>query len=125
MSDRRAESGQNLRAVLICPDAALAHQFLATAEALAGLTLAQHLDEYPAPQELTEKVRQMRSDAVLVDVGSDRSRALSLIAAAVENSGDQDVPVMSVVDDVILDGERPNARSKLRPQATHARLLGQ
>ncbi len=84
MSDRRAESGQNLRAVLICPDAVLAQQFLATAEALAGLTLQQRLDQYPAPQELVEKVRQTRSDAVLLDVGSDRSRALALIAAVVD-----------------------------------------
>jgi pilus assembly protein CpaE len=70
--------------VLICPDAVLAHQFLATAEALAGLTLAQHIDQYPAPHELPEKVRQTRSDAVLLDVGSDRSKALALIAAAVD-----------------------------------------
>jgi hypothetical protein len=28
-----------------------------------------------------------------------------LIPPAVENPGDQDVPVVSVVDDVILDGE--------------------
>ena len=84
MSDRSAESGQNLKAVLICPDAALAHQFLAIAESLAGLTLTQHLDTYPAPHEMVEKVRQTRSDAVVLDVGSDRSLALALIAAAVE-----------------------------------------
>jgi pilus assembly protein CpaE len=84
VSDRSAESGQNLKAVLICPDAALAHQFLAIAESLPGLTLAQHLDAYPAPHEMVEKVRQTRSDAVVLDVGSDRSLALALIAAAVE-----------------------------------------
>jgi len=70
--------------VLICPDAALAHQFLATAEALGGLTLVQHLGGYPTPQELVERVRQTRCDAVLIDVGSDRSRGLQLIVAAVD-----------------------------------------
>jgi hypothetical protein len=46
-----------------------------------------------------------------------------LIATAVENPGDQNVPVVSIVDDVILDGERSNAGAKLRSKATHARLV--
>jgi hypothetical protein len=34
-----------------------------------------------------------------------------LIATAVQNSGDQDVPIVSIVDDVILNGERSYARA--------------
>ena len=37
--------------------------------------------------------------------------------------GDHDVTVVSIVDDVILDSERPNARSELWPVATHTRLF--
>jgi pilus assembly protein CpaE len=69
--------------MLICPDAALAHQFLATARALSSLSVVVQLDLYPSPAELTEKVRQSRCDLVLVDVGSDRARALDLIAAVI------------------------------------------
>jgi hypothetical protein len=46
-----------------------------------------------------------------------------LIATAVEYSRDQNLPVVSIVDDVILDGERSNAWAELRPKATHPRLL--
>jgi hypothetical protein len=42
-----------------------------------------------------------------------------------ENSGDQDVSIVSIVDDVALDDERANAFAELGPVATHARLFGQ
>jgi hypothetical protein len=42
-----------------------------------------------------------------------------------ENSGNQNVSVVPIVDDVIFDSERSNTRSKLRPEATHPRLFGQ
>lgn len=32
---------------------------------------------------------------------------------------------MTIVDNVILNGERLNTRSELRPQATHPELFGQ
>ena len=48
-----------------------------------------------------------------------------LIATAVQNSGDHDVPAVSIVDDVILDGERSDGGAELRPKATHPRLFGQ
>jgi hypothetical protein len=48
-----------------------------------------------------------------------------LIATAVENSGDQDVSVVSIVDDMVFDGERSYARAQLRSKATHPRLFGQ
>ena len=39
--------------------------------------------------------------------------------------GDQDVPFVSIVDDVVLDRERANAFAKLQSEATHPRLFGQ
>jgi hypothetical protein len=40
-----------------------------------------------------------------------------------EDSGDQDILIESVVDDVALDDERANAVAELWPVATHARLF--
>ena len=34
-------------------------------------------------------------------------------------------PIVPVIDDVTLDRERSNARSELRPQATHPGLFGE
>jgi hypothetical protein len=48
-----------------------------------------------------------------------------LIPTAVENSRDQDVSIVAIVDDVALDDERANAFAELGPVATHARLFGQ
>lgn len=54
---------------------------------------------------------------------SDHSNGLS--AATVQNSGDQHVPVVSIVDDVTLDRERSHVGAELRSKTTHPRLLGQ
>ena len=40
-----------------------------------------------------------------------------------ENSGDQEIFIVSIVDDVALDDERANAVAELWPVATHARLF--
>lgn len=48
-----------------------------------------------------------------------------MIATAMEHSGDQDVPFVSVVDDMILDRAGSNTRPELRSEATHPRLFGQ
>jgi len=43
----------------------------------------------------------------------------------VKNPGDQDGPVVSIVDDVIFDGERSYALAELGSKPTHSRLFGQ
>ena len=48
----------------------------------------------------------------------------SLIAATVQDSGDQDVPIVPIVDDVTFDGERANAVAELWPKTTHPGLFG-
>ena len=40
-----------------------------------------------------------------------------------ENSGDQETFIVSIVDDVALDDERANAVAELWPVATHVRLF--
>lgn len=42
-----------------------------------------------------------------------------------QNSGDQHVPVVSIVDDVTLDHERSHVGAELRSKTTHPRLFGQ
>jgi hypothetical protein len=46
-----------------------------------------------------------------------------LIAATVENPGDQDVCVVTLVDNVALKDERLNAFAELGPMSTHAGLF--
>jgi hypothetical protein len=46
-----------------------------------------------------------------------------LITPGVENSCDQEVLFMPVVDDMALDNDRANTLSELRPVTTHARLF--
>jgi DNA-binding transcriptional LysR family regulator len=46
-----------------------------------------------------------------------------LIAASMENSGDQDVFVVPIVDDIALDNDGANTLAELGPLATHARLF--
>jgi hypothetical protein len=47
----------------------------------------------------------------------------SLITATVENSRDQDVSLVPIVNDIALDDERTNTLAELGPAATHARLF--
>ena len=56
--------------------------------------------------------------------GSLRPRS-GLIATAVEDSGDQDIPIVSIVDDVVFNGERSDAHAELGSQTTDSRLFGQ
>jgi pilus assembly protein CpaE len=80
VSDQTLQGGQQLTAILICPDGELKRQLQST---LAGLgqrlvTLAE-LRDYPAGRELAEQLRQRHPDALLIDVGSQRDRALELL----------------------------------------------
>jgi hypothetical protein len=72
---------------------------------------------------MTPSESRSRNELRIAKLLSFRPRG-GLIAPAVENSGDQNVPVVSIVDDVILDGERSNTLAELLPEATHPRLFG-
>jgi hypothetical protein len=48
-----------------------------------------------------------------------------LIPTAVKDSRDQDVSIVSIVDDVAFDDERANAFAEFGPVATRTRLFGQ
>ena len=82
MSDRTLQGdGQKLTAILICPDGELRRQFQAAILNLgARLAAIAELREYPAARDLSEQLRQRQPDALLIDVGTERDRALELLA---------------------------------------------
>ncbi len=72
-------------ALLICPNRALAAQFLETA-ARDGFQVLSQLENYPSRQTLDIRLRQIRPDLVVLDVGSNLSTAADLIRYAVATS---------------------------------------
>lgn len=69
-----------LQAILVCPDRTMAQQFSTTIADLKTLSIVADIKEYPTPVALDQRVSLLRPDAVLLDVGSDRSSALALLA---------------------------------------------
>ncbi|HYM13325.1 MAG TPA: AAA family ATPase [Bryobacterales bacterium] len=69
-----------LQAILVCPDRTLAQQFSSTIADLKTLNIVADIKEYPTPAALDQRVNLLRPDAALLDVGSDRSAALGLLA---------------------------------------------
>jgi pilus assembly protein CpaE len=81
VSDRTLQGeGQQLTAILICPDGELKRQFQSTVAGLGQrlLTVAE-LHDYPTARDLAEQLRQRHPDVLLVDVGTQRDRALELL----------------------------------------------
>ena len=68
-----------LQAILVCPDRKLAEQFSATIADLKALHIVAEIKEYPASGALDQRLQQLRPDAALLDVGSDRSTAQALL----------------------------------------------
>ena len=69
-----------LQAILVCPDRSLAQQFSETIAGLKALNILADIKEYPAIPMLDQRLSQLRPDAALLDVGSDRNTALSLLS---------------------------------------------
>jgi pilus assembly protein CpaE len=72
-----------LQAVLVCPDRVLAQEFSSTIAELKSLNIVAELKEYPTPAALDQRLNQLRPDAALLDVGTDRGVALALLAHVV------------------------------------------
>ncbi len=82
MSDGRQWKQSELTALLVCPDRGLAQQFSAAIADLKSLNILADLKEYPAPGVLDQRLKQLRPDAILLDVGSNREAALVLLSQA-------------------------------------------
>ncbi len=68
-----------LKALLVCPDQALAEQFNGIMAGQPGIVVDLRLQDYPTPVQLSEGLEKHRFDVVLIDVGSDCERAVGLI----------------------------------------------
>ncbi len=68
-----------LTALLIAPDRLLAEQFLATLPRYKAFQILTDLKAYPAQQALDIRLKQLKPDVVLIDLGSDLDAACQLI----------------------------------------------
>lgn len=84
----------NLTAILISPDSELTAQVTATLVKGRIFQVVGELKSYPPKQTLDMRLRQLRPDVLLVDVGSDLEAACELIRAAA--TLDKPVPVVAL-----------------------------
>lgn len=68
-----------LTAILVCPDRALAQEFSTTIAEMKTLNILADLKEYPAAGVLEQRLKHLRPDAVLMDVGTEREASLFLL----------------------------------------------
>ena len=85
MNELTPGPAKSLAAILICPDQDLAQQMAAALQGLDGLSIASHLAQYPSSHELSEGVRRVQPDVIMIDVSSDRDPGLRLIAQVVDH----------------------------------------
>lgn len=75
----RGQSEPEITAVLIAPDRELAQKFLNALNGTHYFQILADLKSYPPPQTLEIRARQLKPQAVLIDVASDPVQALDLI----------------------------------------------
>jgi pilus assembly protein CpaE len=75
----RGQSEPEITAVLIAPDRELAQKFLNTLNGRKFFQILADLKSYPPPQTLEIRARQLKPQAVLIDVATDPAQALELI----------------------------------------------
>jgi pilus assembly protein CpaE len=73
---------RTVKTLLVCPDVGLAQALRPAASAAPQLLLASSETSYPEPRALVDKLNGF--DALAIDVGSDRQKALALLKASVE-----------------------------------------
>ena len=81
-------------ALLVCPDRSLAQQFSSTIAELKALNILADLKEYPTSPVLDQRLKQLRPDAVLLDVATDREGAMFLLSQLTASS--PSVPVVGL-----------------------------
>ena len=75
----RGQNEPEITAVLIAPDRELAQKFLGTLTGAKSFQILADLKSYPPPQTLEIRARQLKPQAVLIDVASDPGPACELI----------------------------------------------
>lgn len=84
-----AEGGGRISACLVCPDAGLAQALRAAGGSVEQLEIVEELRDYESAASQASRLATL--DAVLLDVGSDRPRALTLLKILTEASADLSV----------------------------------
>ncbi len=73
------QNGPEITALLIAPDRELAQKFLETIPQTRGFQILADLKSYPPNQTLEIRVRQLKPQVVLLDLGSDPSASVDLV----------------------------------------------
>jgi len=73
------QHGPEITALLIAPDRELAQKFLETVPQTRGFQILADLKTYPPHQTLDIRVRQLKPQVALVDLGSDPATAVELV----------------------------------------------
>ena len=79
MASYAIKTGAELTALLICPNRALAQQFTTTLADNKTFNILADVKNYPTPQALDMRVRQLRPDLILLDLSSSLDTALGLM----------------------------------------------
>ena len=75
----RVHNEAEIAALLIAPDRALAQQFLATLPQTRAFQILADLKSYPPQQTLEIRIKQLKPNAVLLDLASDLNAAVDVI----------------------------------------------
>lgn len=79
-----AQNESPITALLIAPNREMAQQFLETLPQTKAFQILAELKNYPAPQTLEIRARQLKPDVVLLDLASNLETAVALIRFIVE-----------------------------------------
>lgn len=91
-----------LAALMICPDRGLSQAFQAGTARSQSFQIVEDLTAYPTTQQLDSKLRQLRPDVLLMDLGSQSDSAMSLIGVAASLSPTVYVIGLNQVSDAAL-----------------------
>jgi pilus assembly protein CpaE len=77
----RVQTEAEIAALLVAPDRNLAQQFLATLPQTRAFQILADLKNYPPPQTLEIRIKQLKPSVVLLDLASDLNAAVEVVKA--------------------------------------------
>lgn len=111
MNAFRTSRDNELTAILIAPNRALAESFLSTLPQVRGFQILAELSAYPPQQTLEIRLRQLQPDVLLLDLSTDIEKATELIRTLA--AGRPPIPVVGLHthndSEVILHAVRQGA----------------
>ena len=86
------KNGEQITAVLVCPDAELVKGLQDAVPVVPSLTVADRHEQYPSPSALTESIAGCQATALFLDVSTDRAAALKLLQSMLDS-----IPELAIV----------------------------